>query len=84
MFFQWKRDWSKEFLSLNWQKTPCSWKFVWKLVGDALKVNKLEKKISDSEVHASMINKLEDAYSMVRQAVVEFVYQLVEAAASRL
>eukprot|EP00913_Durusdinium_trenchii_P010390 g9741.t1 len=31
------------------------------------------------EVHQSVISKLEDAYKMVRQAVVEFIFHLVEA-----
>jgi len=31
------------------------------------------------EVHSAMINKLEDAYQIVRQAVVEFVFHLAEA-----
>ena len=30
------------------------------------------------QVHAAMINKLEDAYQIVRQAVVEFVFHLAE------
>ncbi len=30
------------------------------------------------QVHSAMINKLEDAYQIVRQAVVEFVFHLAE------